>query len=148
MGCSTWGPIEGEVLVVPRAGELVRELKTDGPVSGNVAATASGDVLVPSEDGSIYAFDARGALLWKTKTTSAIDSSPAFGRDHLIFFGAFDHAVHAVGADGAEPLGLQGGRRRSTLLRRERPDGRVWFGSGGPDDLRTSVRWRRSGGRS
>jgi hypothetical protein len=45
--------------------------------------TPTGNVIVPSEDGSVYAFDARGTLLWKTRTTSAIDSSPAFGRDHM-----------------------------------------------------------------
>jgi outer membrane protein assembly factor BamB len=56
----------------------------------------------PSEDGSIYAFDAHGTLLWKTKTTSAIDSSPAFGRDHVIYFGAFDRSLHAVDAGGHE----------------------------------------------
>jgi outer membrane protein assembly factor BamB len=64
------------VVVVSPSGQVIRELLTDGPVRGAVAATPTGDVLVPSEDGSIDAFDAHGALLWKTKTTSVIESSP------------------------------------------------------------------------
>ena len=88
------------MLVIAPTGQVIRELHTDGPIRGAVAVTPTGNVLVPSEDGSVYAFDAQGTLLWKTRTTSAIDTSPAFGRDHNIYFGAFDTALHAVDAGG------------------------------------------------
>jgi hypothetical protein len=97
------------------------------PGSGALA-TPTGDVLVPSEDGSIYAFDAHGALLWKTKTTSAIDSSPAFGRDHTIYFGAFDRALHAVDSGGHEKWTFKtGGPVNSSPAVAD--DGTVFFGS-------------------
>jgi outer membrane protein assembly factor BamB len=73
---------------------VVRELPTDGPVRGAVAVTVTGNVIVPSEDGSIYAFDAHGTLLWKTKTTSAIDSSPAFGLTGEVVVGSRDGSVY------------------------------------------------------
>jgi outer membrane protein assembly factor BamB len=123
------------VLVVAPTGEVVRELQTEGPVRGAVAATPTGDVLVPSEDGSIYAFDAHGALLWKTKTTSAIDSSRAFGRDHTIYFGAFDRALHAVDSGGHEKWTFKtGGPVNSSPAVAD--DGTVFFGSEDKEALR------------
>ena len=117
------------VVVVAPSGQVVRELLTEGPVRGAVAATPTGDVLVPSEDGSIYAFvDAHGALLWKTKTTSAIDSSPAFGRDHVIYFGAFDRSLHAVDAGGHEKWTFKTGAP-VTSSPAVADDGTVFFGS-------------------
>jgi outer membrane protein assembly factor BamB len=87
-----------------------------------------GAVIVPSEDGSVYAFDAKGTLLWKTRTTSAIDSSPAFGRDHVIYYGALDKALHAVDASGTPKWTFltQGAVSSSAAVS---GDGTVFFGS-------------------
>jgi outer membrane protein assembly factor BamB len=38
-------------------------------VRGAIATTASGDIVVPCEDGSLYAFNAQGKLLWKSTQT-------------------------------------------------------------------------------
>jgi outer membrane protein assembly factor BamB len=121
------GTDRDHVLVVSPNGTLIREVPVGGPVRGSVVVTASGDFLVPSEDGALYAFNSRAVLLWKTPGTSAIDSSPALGQG-LIFYGAFDHALHAVDLQGNERwIFKTGGPVTSSAALGG--DGTVWIGS-------------------
>jgi outer membrane protein assembly factor BamB len=93
------------VLVIAPTGQVIRELHTDGPIRGAVAVTPTGNVLVPSEDGSVYdtalhAVDAGGTPKWTFLTRGAVNSSPAVSGDGTIFFGSEDKKLYAVSPDG------------------------------------------------
>ncbi len=102
------GTDRDRVLVVAPSGKLIREILVGGPVRGSVVLTSSGDLIVPSEDGELYAYDSQAVLLWKIQGKGAIDSSPALG-ESLIYYGAFDKALHAVDLAGHERWVFQTG---------------------------------------
>ena len=61
-------------------------------------AVAGGRVFVGSEDGRIYAFDARtGATIWAARTSGSIFSSPTVARG-TVYVGSFDGRLYAFGA--------------------------------------------------
>ena len=57
---------------------------------------------MPSEDGSIYAFDADadGHEKWTFKTGGPVNSSPAVADDGTVFFGSEDKKLYALAPDG------------------------------------------------
>jgi hypothetical protein len=49
------------------------------PVIGDVNNDGSNDVVIGGQDGFVYAYDADGRRLWKSRATAAIASTPAIG---------------------------------------------------------------------
>jgi eukaryotic-like serine/threonine-protein kinase len=82
-------------------GDLKWKYTTSGKIFSS-PAIAAGISYVGSEDGNLYAIDARsGKLMWKFKTGGAVHSSPAV-YDNTVFFGSFDGYYYAVNATSGE----------------------------------------------
>ena len=65
-------------------------------VSGPALDVAEQTVVVGSEDGNVYAYDAvTGEEIWEFATGGKVWSTPAI-RDGVVYFGSHDHHVYAV----------------------------------------------------
>lgn len=84
----------------PRLGEQRFKIPTRGHVYASAARAADGTFYQPSADGTLYAFDATGKVLWTYDTLDAIRSSPAVGGDGTIYFGGSDGKLYAINPDG------------------------------------------------
>ena len=56
--------------------------------------TPTGNVLVPSEDGSVYAVSPDGTLVWSFATEGPVNSSPAIGPTGEVVVGSRDGSVY------------------------------------------------------
>jgi outer membrane protein assembly factor BamB len=65
------------------------------------AAEADGVVYIPCNDGTLYALDENGNLLWQFDTGHYLWSQPQIV-DDVIYLGAMDHFVYAISKDGEE----------------------------------------------
>jgi len=65
------------------------------------AAEADGVVYAPSNDGSLYAIDADGDLVWKFETGHYLWAQPQIA-ENAIYIGSMDHFVYAISKNGDE----------------------------------------------
>ncbi len=65
------------------------------------AAEMSGVVYAPNNDGSLYAIDENGGLLWSFATGHYLWSQPQV-TDGRIYIGSMDHFVYAISTSGTE----------------------------------------------
>ncbi len=65
------------------------------------AAEADGIIYAPSNDGSLYAIDANGDLVWDFETGHYIWAQPIIA-EKTIYIGSMDHFVYAISQDGDE----------------------------------------------
>jgi len=93
------GSYDGSVHALERGGRLRWRFKTDGPVIGGLVWDARlGLLLVPSDDGRLYALNAQdGTLLpgWPFRTGKGIWSRPALA-DDTAYVGSLDGKVYAL----------------------------------------------------
>lgn len=107
------GAIVGSNLVIgSRGGKLVALNTSDGrtvwstPLSGGIDGDTRLDlarqqVYVGSDDGFVYAVDARGAIRWSYKAKGAIDRGAELG-GALVYFSTSADRVFALEADGGK----------------------------------------------
>lgn len=137
--------------------------KSDPLVSGPAIDPASNTVLVGSEDGMLYAYDAvNGDDRWSFRTGDKIWSTPVV-KDGVVYFGSHDKNVYAVSIDDGEELwhfatgGVVAGRpllfkdlviigsfdkklyalEAKTGFKRWEFEGNNWFWAGAVADIRT-----------
>jgi len=66
-------------------------------------AVTNGVVYIGSDDGSMYALNAKtGTKLWSYTTSGSIDSLPAVANG-VVYFGSYDHNVYAFHLPGTQP---------------------------------------------
>jgi len=67
-----------------------------GAVRGGASIDADGVAYFGSDDGFVYAVDARAALVWSLRVGSRVRSTPAIGADGTLYIGADDGYLHAI----------------------------------------------------
>lgn len=65
------------------------------------AAEAGGVVYAPSNDGSLYAIDEDGDLMWKFQTGHYLWAQPQIA-ENAIYIGSMDHFIYAISKNGDE----------------------------------------------
>jgi len=100
------GSCDGKLYVLRKAnGQLVWSYTTAGPVRSS-PAVAEGKVLVGSDDGGLYCFDAlasKATKLWEFQTSSPVSSSPAVASGK-VFFGAHNSKIYALNATDGQQI--------------------------------------------
>lgn len=71
--------------------------QTGGPISATPALGSGGTVYAASQDGSVYAVNSKGSLLWKSTAVGSITSSPTVANG-LVYVGSSDHSIYALNA--------------------------------------------------
>ncbi|MGC9452625.1 MAG: PQQ-binding-like beta-propeller repeat protein [Oceanipulchritudo sp.] len=102
---------------------------TDGVVFGSPAIGPQGEVVVGSQDRSLYSFNPDGSLRWVFGAGDWIDSSPTIAADGTVYFGCWDNFLYALdGETGSLKWKFETG---SLVINSPAigPDGTVYFGS-------------------
>jgi len=92
------------------------------------AIAANGKVVVPNDDGKLYAFETGGSLAWTFQTGGWIASAPVIAPNGVIYFGSSDGRLRALTPSGALKWEFQAGSwiNSSPAIG---SDGTIYFGS-------------------
>lgn len=104
--------------------------QTLGEIFGSPAVAQDGSIFLGSRDGSVYALDPEGQLIWETSIGDWVDSSPTLNADESrIYMGAWNNFMYALStADGSVVWSFETGSLIASSPALDR-DGNLYFGS-------------------
>jgi outer membrane protein assembly factor BamB len=72
-----------------------------GEISSGPVIDSHGRVIFGTKEGTLYALDRKGNLMWTFEGGSSITSHPAVSKEGFIFFGCEDGYLYALNPDGS-----------------------------------------------
>jgi len=95
---------EGQLLIPAQSLEILdlysgKSLQSLNEDIFTTSIAASGSKIYASSYGTLYAFDRKGKVLWKFRTSGAFSTSPTLGYD-LIYFASYDRNIYCLDDKG------------------------------------------------